>query len=1667
MKILHIPQVVRFRESARLTALRAGIVALLVATSAWGAVTIDCRDGLAKQAGITRGKLGLSFQNKWSSCTLITRQGKGIGVIDPVLYIVSSESGSLYWCEKGWPRLKWQALEQGADRDVLYVEGEYDNWLVQAWIAICDNEETAYVRRRTTLMRGEQSLKSARGVLGLYHGKGPFEAAGMTVTIDGCVNPLKGRAVTNYALFRMKETSVAFVCADPATTGEVAIASGRGYFSYYPESCFMEVAVDSGPRRMKAGDFVENTFCLLWGDGDISNRVKAVTATREKLAPRFSAPVRPEISDPDQEALSWPDNKRAAVLRYSFTSPEDGDERLLIAGQPLNRPPAIDGKLDDEAWRGPWAGNFIVYNAPGSLAAARTSFQARYDSQCLYFAVQCEQPFMDMVKYAEHSPRKYGDGESVELFIRGSTSMCQVCVDPAGNYYDECNGNPDVDLALRIAAAHTSTGWVFEVAVPFADLGMKAPQAFDSMKLNVVRNAGHPKMPFTYSAWNPARGALVNSGNLGRLFFGTKEQYFKEQHFFVEVIMDRDEYDALHCGAEAWVKIATSGAIPEGTRLLTGIANKSGKLIRTSQCAVTGSRGGVCLDIRGLAPGEYRSHFVMVAGEKRSPITQTPFRIRKSTRSVNRRGSIPFTVRSDRSSRRLPVSIGIPFPLGVLTNPAQVLLLDDQNEEIPVQATPLANWDPAGSISWLRLNFQTPIITDTPKAFTLRYGETPRQTPSALTVVESPERFVVNTGPLRFTVPRTRGNVLESVAFDGDGNGLFEKAEEMVASADGIGPYLVDGAGRLYQAGNDRHALVTMEEHGPLKAVFRIESWYQAKSGSNLCRQVTRVAAYAGLPYLRMEHTWILTAASGEAVFKDIGFAMPLTQSGKTVFGTDTGSFTNHLTSPRYLLQDTYRHYAISDSRDSGATVPGALVEGKQAPGWIAVEGARAGAILAVNDFWQNFPKELGMENGCLTFHVWPKHGRPSDRPLTQASIGKLDFVHSGAQLDFTVPKEVLNFKTSNPQDRRFIAPSVLANAIGIAKTHRFALSFFSPSNPIPEAASETAAVADTPCAMAGPEWMVASGAFGPLHPRDTQRFPEIENAFELAGKIVPRLNREDGEYGMWIYGQLHTRYNYVENRWQIDRLFNQLHHNGPLWPWIMYFRSGDREYFEFALANTRISADVGFCHYSRPEFEGQPYPMGKLRGGLTDYKSLVPWNAGNRNPDYNSLTDFLLWHYYMTGDGWTRDVALTWGELAKKQGPAAGTRMGAGTVRAALDLYAADWDAGLIPIFRRTAAAMMATQFDFGGFPEWENYTPWLENYIRFTGQAEARARLIKLADAYREGYGDMGQKSNYGTYMNVPAAAYFASGDARYARQARGLLEEWAWGIYSDPDSRWRGSLPGKYAAEFSVLGHFLVRGPYALAAWAQAGENIPAIYPTGLLSAPANTNGGYEIELAILDDDDKPIALNLGGIVDCKSNREVRVRALLLAPDGTPVEQRDLDVRPRILQGHQGLRNWPSDWAAFNIPADKKKGTYRLRLSSEDVDFSVRLPVSDRKEAYPLPVPGRFALYEEGVSMASFYLPPDAKKPTVRLTVNHLVPATVQIRDPAFKAVRNVHLVGFDPKLKSAEVEIPLPPEYKGGFWTILCGVAPYIDVRFTEDWRPVFFSVAPDRAFVPSF
>lgn len=207
--------------------------------------------------------------------------------------------------------------------------------------------------------------------------------------------------------------------------------------------------------------------------------------------------------------------------------------------------PAIDGKLDDAAWKTakPVTGFKTAWEQ--DQAKLPTTARFTYDDGHLYVAVRCEEPNTDNLKVVSsyHDMEHVFRDDSIDLFLdvvpegehrhlyRNLDGWTQTQVRPehtprayynisvnaAGTVLDQLlDWEAEIDHTLASAGinfgrswtsratvrtAVTDDAWTVEMAIPWSAFDRKAPQPGERLGLNICRNRPLPGMHDRITAW--------------------------------------------------------------------------------------------------------------------------------------------------------------------------------------------------------------------------------------------------------------------------------------------------------------------------------------------------------------------------------------------------------------------------------------------------------------------------------------------------------------------------------------------------------------------------------------------------------------------------------------------------------------------------------------------------------------------------------------------------------------------------------------------------------------------------------------------------------------------------------------------------------------------------------------------------------------------------------------------------------------------------------------------------------------------------------------------------------------------------------------------------------------------------------------------------------------
>ncbi|HID08226.1 MAG TPA: hypothetical protein EYP10_13890, partial [Armatimonadetes bacterium] len=271
-------------------------------------------------------------------------------------------------------------------------------------------------------------------------------------------------------------------------------------------------------RREKSGPIVESPAPLFIGANDATGRWRLHGMIDEV---RISHIARTKF-DP-QERLTL-----VTTAEFKPLPPERVKITLLlptIGIRTCRQPPAIDGNLNDPAWRR--AVRIRLRDHPfGKYLTQRTHVYVTRDADNLYVAFRCIERRMDalVAKCKVRDGDVFSD-DCIELFLQPDPQVGEyfhIAVNPLGTVYDaRCAPRPDKswDSNVRVGVKKGDREWCVELAIPYRALGVSAVNEGDEWRGNFCREE---KPHGELSAWAPVGGRFHQPNKFGRLKFTDK-----------------------------------------------------------------------------------------------------------------------------------------------------------------------------------------------------------------------------------------------------------------------------------------------------------------------------------------------------------------------------------------------------------------------------------------------------------------------------------------------------------------------------------------------------------------------------------------------------------------------------------------------------------------------------------------------------------------------------------------------------------------------------------------------------------------------------------------------------------------------------------------------------------------------------------------------------------------------------------------------------------------------------------------------------------------------------------------------------------------------------------------------------------------------------------------
>ncbi|MCZ2080399.1 MAG: hypothetical protein LC130_35985 [Bryobacterales bacterium] len=535
----------------------------------------------------------------------------------------------------------------------------------------------------------------------------------------------------------------------------------------------------------------------------------------------------------------------------------------------------------------------------------------------------------------------------------------------------------------------------------------------------------------------------------------------------------------------------------------------------------------------------------------------------------------------------LPVTAGVPFPKGVLGSDEHLRLVDSASREIPLETRVLQRWTD-GSVKWVLLDF---VAGDS--AATLEYGSSvTRKTPeTALTVTDNDDAVAINTGAIRFVISKKRFGLFDSVSGD-DGRFIGKPAEFLLTGPDGV----------VHSSLNAPDQVV-IEERGPVRSAVRIVGHHQAPDGRKLFRYVIRIHAWAGRPYVRIQHAFENDNTSTDFTeIKNFTLRIPLSGTGRQwALAGASGAFSS--AQPVTLLQHTDDRFTLQ---------PGGT-QGKRAQGIAEWNDGAHAVTLAVRDFWQTYPKDLRVSPEGFELALMP--------PLRASEYDSANGTIDEHRIYYYLHNGVYKLRQ------------------GMSKTHDFWLEFGKP-----KASSTVKNEQRVRMAVASPGWYEQSKVFGEMSvPRPSKVLRQYDDVFTQTFAGYLRDRETSREYGMLNFGD-----------WWGERIINwgNSEYDTQHAFLLQFLRTGDWRYFTAAEEMEWHNRDIDAIHaHSDPMQVGAVYAHAIGHSG--DYYKERPtggapeggFRAGSPKSHFAADHTFVEGHfdyYYLTGDRRSLDTALS-----------------------------------------------------------------------------------------------------------------------------------------------------------------------------------------------------------------------------------------------------------------------------------------------------------------------------------------------------------------------------------------------------------------------------------------
>jgi len=329
-----------------------------------------------------------------------------------------------------------------------------------------------------------------------------------------------------------------------------------------------------------------------------------------------------------------------------------------------------------------------------------------------------------------------------------------------------------------------------------------------------------------------------------------------------------------------------------------------------------------------------------------------------------------------------PMTMGVPFPKGLVTDLGKVALVDEAGTAVPCQLSEVCKWIGSPSVRWAHLTVPVTVEATGKRILRLVLRDAAAPAPkTALVATVKGNVATVVTGPVKFVVRGARFNGFDKAWFDPTGDGNFTDPNKVLDAGDGGGA-VVEGDRKVFSSLNDPDGKVEIEREGPMEVVVKATGTHKVGNGKRF-DYIVRFYAYANSPIVRVSHTFVSRQGTKPAdvlTMSSLRLDLPTALSGGTVaIGGEKAPYAAG-TAGKVLQTDSDKYVVTSGDRQLGTG------KGKSTKplttGWISLSKGSLGVAVGVKWFWQMYPKGLEVDDkGVLRVHMYEVVADPDAQP--------------------------------------------------------------------------------------------------------------------------------------------------------------------------------------------------------------------------------------------------------------------------------------------------------------------------------------------------------------------------------------------------------------------------------------------------------------------------------------------------------------------------------------------------------------------------------------------------------------------------------------------------------------------------------------------------------------